>query len=115
MITKTFEIRDITTFIPILAIKLVPGCERDRYLLDRAGYGETAERQAQYVQLCQINAGHGLSHYNPDTWRSRTLVHAHRYIKDHFDDLESGAVIDVEYILGERNVKKKSEQFIANN
>ncbi len=51
MIAKTVEIRDRATFIPALAIKLVPVTDQDRYLLGRAGYGTTPASQAEYVLL----------------------------------------------------------------
>lgn len=114
MITKTLEIRDEGTCIPILAIKLTPGCERDRYLLERAGYETRAKDQECYVQLCQINGGDGLSHCDPYKWHSRTMHYAHIYIKDNFDALEPGAVIDVEWILGLCDEPKESEYFLTN-
>ena len=40
---------------------------------------------------------------------SRTIHEAHCYIYKHFNELSSGDVIDVEYILGESNIKKRSE------
>ena len=35
---------------------------------------------------------------------------AHNYVLDHFDELEDGDVVDVEFILGETEVKKTSER-----
>jgi len=40
------------------------------------------------------------------------MLKAHEYIEKCFDELESGAVVDVEYILGETNKMKQSERFI---
>lgn len=34
---------------------------------------------------------------------------AHKYIQQHWDELQSGEVVDVEYILGETTVKKESD------
>jgi hypothetical protein len=111
MITKAFEIRDRATFIPVIAVKLEPACERDRYLLSRAGYGVSSLKQSEYVLLAQINGGFGRVSSDPHDWGSsaRTYQVAHDYIIKHFDALESGAVIDVEFILGETTEAKLSE------
>jgi len=39
VIIKAVEIRDTGTFIPAIAIKVVPTNEGQRYLLLRSGYG----------------------------------------------------------------------------
>ena len=111
MITKTFEIRDRNTFVPVLAIQLEPGNEADRYLLARAGYGLTRDDQARYVQLCRVNGGYGSSTCDPYDWGAgaRTLPVAHQYLIEHFAELDSGAVVDVEFILGETDAPKVSE------
>lgn len=107
MKTKTFEIRDRMTFIGALATKLEPGCPRDSYLLSRSGYGLRPEDQSRYVVLSRLEGD--TLHYDPFAWNSRTMTTAHRYIVEHFDELESGAVIDVEFILGETTEPKGSE------
>jgi hypothetical protein len=112
MITKLFEIRDRMTFIPVLAVRLLPHLEADRFLLARAGYGLTYAEQNQYVLLCQINGGGGSAFADPNRWPngSRTYVVAHAYIIENFDLLQSGAVIDVEFILRETTEPKQSER-----
>lgn len=109
MEAKTFEIRDRATFIPILAVRLTPVTEQDRYLLARAGYGRTPEQQGMYIQLIRINGGEGKSDCDPHGWGNRTLTNAHQFIIDKWNCLESGAVIDVEFILGESKTAKGSE------
>jgi hypothetical protein len=111
MTTKTIEIRDRGTFIPALAIRLDPGSEADRYLLGRAGYGTSPETQKKYVTLMRINGGNGEAHCDPHDWPSgtRTFQVAHEYIIENFDALESGEVVDVEFILGETTAPKLSE------
>lgn len=112
MISKTFEIRDAGTFIPVLAVKLIPLLEKDRYLLSRAGFGRSAEEQADYVLLCRISGGGGNCQSDYYEWggAGRTFQQAHKYISEHFDTLSSGQVIDVEFILGESTKPKISEQ-----
>lgn len=112
MIAKTFEIRDRATFIPVLAVKLRPGCEADRYLFGRAGYGTAPEVQGAFVMVCRVDGGEGFATSNQHRWNdgSRTMRRAHHHIREHFDDLESGAVIDVEFLSGETPAPKVSER-----
>ena len=115
MITKAFEIRDGGTFIPVIAIRMTPSTdsfdwqeEAERYLLRRAGFGF----ESPSVILCRMeSAGTDRNaSYDPYAWGGRTYPVAHNYIVEHFDELESGAVIDVEFILGETTQPKHSER-----
>lgn len=114
MIAKTFEIRDIGTFIPVLAIQLAPDTEDDRHLLARAGYyGETPADQDDDVVLVRLEGDDGSlqARYDPRGWSAaRTMSVAHQYIAEHFSALTSGCVIDVQYILGETSAPKTSER-----
>lgn len=110
MEAKTFEIRDKATFIPVVAVRLKPVTEQDRYLLGRAGFGTSPQEQAKYVQVFLLT-GREQSTYDPYRWGSRTLTYAHVHMVNHWDDLESGAVIDVEFILGLREHPKVSEAY----
>ena len=82
----------------------------ERYLLRRAGYGF----DDPCVVLCRMDAS-GVDRnatYDQFAWGggTRTYQVAHQYIIDHFDELESGAVVDVEFILKETTQPKKSER-----
>ena len=109
MITKLFEIRDKVMFIPILAIKLAPENEQESWLLARAGYRADVGNK---VLMCQINGGEGKCSSDPYFWGGRTYPTAHLYIIEHWDVLRSGAVIDVEFILGDATQAKTSERFL---
>lgn len=110
MKTKLFEVRDHATCIPVMATKLDPTCEQDRYLLARSGFGRSAEAQREYVVMATINGGDGNSHCDPFKWMgSRTLHAAHRHLVVHFDDYPSGSVIDVRFILGETDAPCESD------
>ena len=109
MIAKTFEVRDRATFVPVLAIQLEPGCEADRYLLARAGFGTTPGEQRKYVQVVRVSGGGGKSTCDPNDWRDRTMAVAHQYLVNNFSELASGSVVDVEFILGESPSPKNSE------
>lgn len=104
MRTKVFEIRDRRTFIPAIAVKLMVRDELDGYLLHRAGYRADDGR----VLLARLVDGSGRT--DPYDWHNRTMKTAHCYIDQHFDELENGAVIDVEHILGETTQPKRSER-----
>lgn len=110
MIAKTFEIRDRATFIPLLAVKLAPADERDRYLLARAGFGISPQAQAEYVVLHPLCTDRASSDPFKLGGGPRTYPHAGLYIIEHFDELPNGAVVDVEHILGESVAPKLSEQ-----
>jgi len=107
MKTKLFEIRDRATFIPAIAVKIggyqPENTEPERYLARRAGYGEPCV-------LLTFLIGSRKAEYDPYAWGDRTMKVAHHYIEEHFDELESGAVIDVEWCLGERPTPKVSER-----
>jgi hypothetical protein len=111
MTAKTIEVRDRGTFIPMLAIGLDSTNEADRYLLARAGYGVTPEEQDRYVLLARIDGGEGKIQCDPYDWgtSARTVPVAHRWLIEHFDEIASGAVVDVEFILGETSQPKVSE------
>lgn len=47
--------------------------------------------------------------YDPYDWGDRTMTVAHQYIESNFDQLNNGDVVDVEFILGETSVPKRSE------
>jgi hypothetical protein len=114
---KTFEVRDAGTFIPAVGIlcepllmptghEILDANEADCFLLRRAGYGET--RCVIFTRL----DGHpsNIAPYDPFEWgRSRTMRLAHEYVIEHWDELESGAVVDVGSMLG-LNAPKMSER-----
>lgn len=107
MDTKTFEIVDRATFIPVIGVRLVPGPgnHADEYLIRRAGF---LTKTWTNVMLTKLVSGEG--NYDPPQWKDRTMMTAHKYITDNWDSLRSGAVIDVEYILGESRTHKTSER-----
>lgn len=125
MKTIALEIRDRGTFIPALAVKMVPtigetdmdtdAYERERYLLRRAGFNFDNTS----VILCRMEAS-GVDRnatYDPWAWGSgaRTMTVAHQYIEQNFDHLSSGDVIDVEYVLRETKEAKRSERLTHPN
>jgi len=107
---KLIEVRDRATFIPMLAIKPVPRSEEERYLLARAGYGRSPDVQGEYVLLARLDGGPlRYDHYG---WEPpvRTYQTAHFWLLSHWDEIASGDVLDVEFILGETLSPKPSER-----
>ena len=106
---KTIEIRDAATFIPAIASKVVPANEGQRYLLRRAGYGFGPPQ----IIVAKLAGGSGMANCDPYEWpgSTRTMRVAHVWVREHFDEIEDGAVIDVEFIIGERKEPKRSERF----
>jgi hypothetical protein len=109
MKAKMLEIRDRGTFISALAVEMVgdPSDYAETWLLRRAGYGSNR------CILLVDPRGHGRAEHDPYDWdkSTRTWGNAHNYIAENWDSIKSGDVIDVEFVLGESQKKKKSERF----
>lgn len=105
--SKIFELRDRGTLIPVMATLVSSTSgenDMENNLMLRAGYGNSG-----MVILTLLESGE--SRNDPFKWNNgcRTLTEAHRYIVNNFYNLNSGDVVDVEYILGESAIKKASE------
>jgi hypothetical protein len=131
---KLFEVRDRATAIPVCAIRLMVrdaayrhgvnpahdsqfrvDDDAEEYLLRRAGYGDAIRNKfiAEYglpPYIYLVRLGGGNSTYDPYDWGNRTMAYAHQHMIDHWDDLVSGQVIDVEFILGDTKEPKVSER-----
>jgi hypothetical protein len=107
MILKSVEIRDRNTFVPALAIATdTSRWAGDTYLLRRAGYGP-GSREVILVRLAD-----GRSRGDPHQWGGcRTMTTAHDYIRECWDQIGDGAVVDVRTILGETPAPCVSERF----
>lgn len=108
MKTKLFELRDRGTLVAALATQLDPSNPAEEYLLRRSGYA----RGENYILLTGLNSP-DKSTYDPFGWgdnRTRAVAHDYLLRDGNFDRLPSGAVIDVEFILGERDKPKVSEK-----
>lgn len=103
---KFVEIRDRMTFIPAMAVEMTgaPSAPAD-WLMRRAGYGGGG----RCIILIHLN--HNLCKSDPYEWGDRTMMNAHNYIDQHWEEILDGEVVDVEFILGETDQKKVSERF----
>jgi len=111
MNVKLFEVRDAATFIPVFAFRARPVAhsnEPQRYLLARTGYGPRGDSHCVIVGYLRG----GEVRYDPYDWTggARTMTVAHAYIEEHFDTLQDGDVIDVQFILKETTEPKASER-----
>src|SRR5690625_4327324 len=108
MITKSFEIRDSLTFIPVIATALSSTNIEEAYLIGRAGYRNFEES----ISIMVTRLADCKSANNPYEWNngSRTMKVAHQFIEEWFFDMDQGEVIDVEFILGETSKPKQSER-----
>jgi hypothetical protein len=108
MQAKIFEVRDSMTCIPVLVVELASAVSNnsERMLLRHAGYA-AGDR---CFMLVQIAGGGGKCSCDPyDFTGNRTLMTAFEYIQNHWDELEPGQVVDVQFILGETTQPKASD------
>lgn len=119
MQVKMFEVRDRMTFIPVIAVRAGRGQfpdvrDSERYLMAREGFGVLVEQQARHVILIKNFGALGKAYSSPAHWgqNERTMTVAHCHIAKNWDELSTGDVIDVEFVLGETEQAKTSEQLI---
>lgn len=98
---KFIEIRDEGTFIPAMATRIHGA---DNWLVRASGYGRTS----YYVILTQLNGP--VSQYNASKWGKGTMWTVHDYIKEHWDEIKDGDLIDARFIRGEIERLPDSEQ-----
>lgn len=112
METKLFEVRDRKTFIPVICIKLNPCNYEERYLIAMSGYGLQPKKQAEYILMARLNElkfeDHPFGHSGYPVVRTMGTAHAH--VIKHWDELKTGDVIDVEFIMGETTEPKISQR-----
>jgi hypothetical protein len=110
MNTKLFEVRATATNIPIIATKLEPSNEQEQWLLGHCGYGQHGAEQSQYIMVARLEAPSTATTTEYEE-KSHEMQIAHRYLNASFDELESGAVIDINYIEGRVPEPVKSDRF----
>jgi hypothetical protein len=104
---KQIELRDRATFIPMLAVKVV--AEPGDYVLHRGGWLNYSG--GVYFFRVDCSPAHRVT-YEPFDWgeMNRTYRCAHEHINRHWEEIKSGDVVDVEFILGETDRPKQSEK-----
>jgi len=114
---KYFEVRDSMTFIPVVAFRPSAGAisqgmsDQVRRIVEHGLSRSGWSRGASSVIVCRLDRVS--AHSDQFEWgNNSTLYTAHRFIADNWDDLVTGAVIDVEFILGEKSTVKVSEALV---
>ena len=113
--TKIIEIRDKGTFVPAVAVYMANDGLPSSYLLRRSGV--VSAPTILLAPLTRIQAC-----TDPYDWGDRTFQVSHMFLygwlpKEHcavpqgWGQIKNGDVLDVEYILGETESPKVSEQF----
>lgn len=113
MKTKFIEIRDSGTCIAALAMKMIAeddgvSAMTETRFMKRCGFSQ------EYPAVILMRLDDQKATCDPYDWHSlgmglRTMQTAHDWINQHFDEIESGQVVDVEFILGERDKPKTPE------
>jgi len=104
---KLLELRDRGTFIPVIAVNCDGSADlREEWLLGRAGYALDGQPTILLTRL----GGDGRARCGACCWCDRTFASAHNYITNNWSRLESGDVVDVEFVLGETTAPKMSER-----
>ena len=104
---KLLEVRDEGTTIPVFALSITNVEDEEVWLKQRGGW--TADQKGVYVGIL---IG-GRCEYDPFAWderRGRTMGVAHQYIREHFNQLLPGDVVDVRHILGETSAPVQSDR-----
>jgi len=102
---KTFEVRDEGTHIPVMCIRgrVCDEPSEVQYNLMRGGWGKDSTF-LYFIGLADCGCQHDAFQQG-----NRTRHTAHLYVQEHWDELKSGDVIDVEFILGITDEPKMSE------
>jgi hypothetical protein len=101
---KYFEVCDEGTLIPVMAVFVNFPSQTEQAILRRGGYRVSV---GPLVFLTELN--NRQTCYFPYEWHAgRTLRLTHLHLEKNWDQLESGSVIDVEYLLGLTQEPKKS-------
>jgi len=109
MTTKLLEVRDSMTRISVLAIRFDPADAIERAIFGQNWYGTNIDDQSRYVVVVRLNDLE--ARYAADDWPTgtRTMTLAHQHILAHFNELETGDVVDVEFEQGWKPDKKRAE------
>lgn len=107
METKLLEVRDRGTMMVVIGIRPAPRSDIERQMMYRCGFNTPQD----YVLLGDLDGGKFAMTYDKYDYyqSSRTKFVAYGYIQEHWDELQSGDLIDVELILGESTEMKASE------
>ncbi len=95
MTTKIFEVFDRSAYLRVLATRLDHRTTRELFLLNGA---DLTNGQIQVTTLTPYVE----SHSDPSGWGNGTMRTVHEHLIERWDVLNTGDVVDVEHILGEK-------------
>ena len=103
---KYFEVRDRATCMAVLAIRIEGDTKEEKAIAAWGGH-------KGFVFLIDLSTPR--MERSPIEWGAQDRTHstAHRYIETNWHLLETGSVVDVEFILGE-SVKPKKPSWEEN-
>jgi len=103
--TKTFEVRDNMTTIPVMVTQIGIDLDaRDRGICARGGFYGTGLPYYIMTSLTSME-----THHDPVKWSNKTMRWVHWHLYQFWKTFENGAVIDVEFIQGITTQPKKAE------
>jgi hypothetical protein len=96
---KIVEIRDRATFIPALAVRMIPDGIDEKFLFNNIGYFSNSK---PCILLISLEAPWSSARCSNE-WRvgGRTMHEAHKWIEQNWDSIVHCQVVDVEHILKE--------------
>ena len=104
---KFLEIRDEATCIAAVAFDCQPVHASQVFAVDhtylrRCGFHINDPGGERRGSVCLITLDTPRCQYDPHKWGGcRTMTNAHLYIRDHWDSIKNGDVVDVQVILNE--------------
>lgn len=127
---KMIEIRDSMTCTAAFAVRFIGAAsEQERWLLHKMGWGNEQidgvvrsniingmiyqEKASNIHPTYLIDPNYGRCNYCPDDWgiEGNTFEVVHDYLIEHWDEVRSGDVVDVEFILKKTDKPKISDRF----
>lgn len=94
MEAKLITLLDDGTRMAMVALRASGDSHKERAILAQAGFGPEIWVQQGYVLLGNLNNLKEFT-YDEHHWHSRTTLALHRVLKAHWDEIPSGAEVDV--------------------
>lgn len=103
--SKFVAVMDRGTRLPLIAFKVSPDNMKECVMFQTHGFGINPH---EHTFFYSINSG--TCSYDPYKMGDRyTLTPACVYIRDHWDEIESGSVVDAEHLRGETDDPRQWE------
>lgn len=99
--SKFLEVIDDSTWIPVIAFKVLPQNRFETDLMMRSGYGYSAP---DYIFLMKVYGENPEVNHDVYGWPrgTRTMPLAHQYLYDNWDSIKSGEQILVNKMIEEK-------------